>query len=111
VFDPPMRSAVLKRHGLKEELRTAIDQGELTVQYQPIVELRTGDVVSTEALVRWKHPGRGQLPPAEFVPLAEETGLIVAVGQFVMQEACKQAAHWQSRRGAGTPLGIHVNLS
>jgi diguanylate cyclase (GGDEF)-like protein len=111
IFDPPMRNAVLKRHGLKEELRTAIEQGELTVQYQPIVELRTGDVVSAEALVRWKHPGRGQLPPAEFVPLAEETGLIVAVGQFVMQEACKQAERWQKTRTGSNPIGIHVNLS
>ena len=78
MFDPGMRDAVLKRHGLKEELQRAVERGQLIVEYQPIVALETGDVSAAEALVRWNHPGRGRLLPSEFVPLAEETGMIIA---------------------------------
>jgi predicted signal transduction protein with EAL and GGDEF domain len=79
IFDLQMRDAVLKRHGLKEELQRAVEREEVVVEYQPIVELASGEVVAAEALVRWNHPGRGRLLPSEFVPLAEETGLIVAL--------------------------------
>ncbi len=110
-FAPPMRSAVFKRHALKEELQKAIDRDQLAVLYQPIFDLASGEMVAAEALVRWRHPGRGQLSPNEFVPLAEETGLIVAVGEFVLAEACKQAKRWSAIRGSSSLPSIHVNLS
>jgi diguanylate cyclase (GGDEF)-like protein len=109
LFDPKMRDAVLKRHGLKEELEKAIEGDELAVDYQPIVDLRNGEVVAAEALVRWHHPGRGVLPPSEFIPLAEESGQIVAVGRFVFEEACRKLAAWQSEGKEDTT--VHVNLS
>jgi diguanylate cyclase (GGDEF)-like protein len=109
-FDLAMRDAVLKRHGLKEELQRAVERGEVLVEYQPIADLVTGDVVAAEALVRWNHPGRGRLLPSEFVPLAEETGLIVAVGQFVLEQACMKVRAWQQSDPDGTP-SVHVNLS
>jgi sensor c-di-GMP phosphodiesterase-like protein len=74
-----MRDAVVRRHTLRDELETAIDERQLLVQYQPIVELRGGAVTALEALVRWEHPTRGRIPPNEFVPLAEESGFIIAL--------------------------------
>jgi diguanylate cyclase (GGDEF)-like protein len=111
IFQPRMREAVLKRHGLKEELQRAVEQGQVVVEYQPIVALRTGTVEAAEGLVRWNHPGRGRLLPAEFVPLAEETGMIIAVGQFVLEEACRQARAWNESAAGADPVAIHVNLS
>jgi diguanylate cyclase (GGDEF)-like protein len=109
-FEPRMREAVLKRHGLKEELQRAVKRGEVLVEYQPIADLQTGEVVAAEALVRWNHPGRGRLPPSEFVPLAEETGLIVALGQFVLERACMKVRGWQLTEPDRIP-SVHVNLS
>ena len=115
VFHPSMGAAVLERHGLKEELRLAIERQELTLYFQPIVDIDTGDVVAEEALVRWQHPRRGLVGPSEFVPLAEETGLILSLGQYVLEEACQQARRWedQSKLGAGhgPEVAVHVNLS
>jgi diguanylate cyclase (GGDEF)-like protein len=110
IFDLQMRDAVLKRHGLKEELQRAVEREEVVVEYQPIVALASGDVVAAEALVRWNHPGRGRLLPSEFVPLAEETGLIVALGQHVLEESCRKAHAWQEWDPDRAP-SIHVNLS
>jgi diguanylate cyclase (GGDEF)-like protein len=110
IFDLQMRDAVLKRHGLKEELQRAVEREEVVVEYQPIVALASGDVVAAEALVRWNHPGRGRLLPAEFVPLAEETGLIVALGQHVLEESCRKARDWHEWDPHRAPA-IHVNLS
>src|SRR5436190_6568037 len=110
IFDLRMRERVLKRHGLKEELQRAVERGEVLVEYQPIVEIASGEVVASEALVRWNHPGRGRLLPSEFVPLAEETGLIVALGQFVLEQACTKARAWQDADPARPPA-VHVNLS
>src|SRR3954453_14280667 len=110
IFDLQMRDRVLKRHGLKEELQRAVERGEVLVEYQPIVALATGEVVASEALVRWNHPGRGRLLPQEFVPLAEETGLIVALGHFVLEQACMKAHAWQEADPASPP-SVHVNLS
>jgi diguanylate cyclase (GGDEF)-like protein len=110
-FDPTMRDAVLKRHGLKEELQRAVERGQLVVEYQPIVALEDGEVAAAEALVRWNHPGRGRLLPSEFVPLAEETGMIVALGQFVLEEACRSARWWQASARGGRNVPVHVNLS
>lgn len=109
-FDLAMRDAVLKRHGLKEELQRAVERGEVLVEYQPIADLVTGEVVAAEALVRWNHPGRGRLLPSEFVPLAEETGLIVVLGQYVLEQACMKVRAWQLSDPDRVP-SVHVNLS
>jgi diguanylate cyclase (GGDEF)-like protein len=115
VFHPSMGAAVLERHGLKEELRQAIEQEQLTLYFQPIVTLGTGELVAEEALVRWQHPRRGLVAPNEFLPLAEETGLILSVGQYVLEQACHQARTWQHEREAsrltGSEVAVHVNLS
>ncbi len=105
VFVPAMRDSIVRRHGLKAELERAIEQRELIVQYQPIIDLTTGHTVSVEALVRWNHPGRGRIPPLEFIPLAEDTGLIVPLGRYVLEEACALV----SRRHPD--LQVQVNLS
>ena len=105
VFAPAMRDSIVRRHGLKAELERAIEQRELVVQYQPIVDLTTGQTVSVEALVRWNHPGRGRIPPLEFIPLAEETGLIVPLGRYVLEEACTRVSERHP------DLQVQVNLS
>jgi diguanylate cyclase (GGDEF)-like protein len=105
LFEASMADAIVRRHALKEQLAKAVEREEIVVQYQPIVELATGRLVAAEALVRWEHPARGLVPPSEFVPLAEETGLIVPLGRHVLNAACAQAARW------GDGLRMHVNLS
>jgi diguanylate cyclase (GGDEF)-like protein len=105
LFKPSMADAILRRHDLKEELSRALEREQIVVQYQPIVDLATGQIAAAEALVRWEHPARGLVSPVEFVPLAEETGLIVPLGRHVLREACEQAARW------GDSLRMHVNLS
>jgi EAL domain-containing protein (putative c-di-GMP-specific phosphodiesterase class I) len=104
-----MGTAVLERHGLKEELRLAIEREQLRLYFQPIVDLDTGLTVATEALVRWEHPRRGLVAPSEFVPLAEETGLILSLGQWVLEEACQQARAWEDDHES--EIAVHVNLS
>jgi diguanylate cyclase (GGDEF)-like protein len=111
LFEPQMAAAILRRHDFKEELAKAIEREQMVVQYQPIVALDSGRIVAAEALVRWEHPARGLVPPAEFVPLAEETGLIVPLGRHVLREACRQARRWQEAEPNGEPLRMHVNLS
>ena len=94
---------------LKAELVTAMEQDQLDVHYQPIVEAETGRIVSLEALVRWTHPTKGPLPPGRFLPMAEETGLIVALGDWVFRRVCRQQVAW---RAAGLPeVRVAVNLS
>ena len=105
VFAPAMRDSIVRRHSLKTELERAIKERELVVQYQPIADLATGQTVSVEALARWNHPGRGRIPPLEFIPLAESTGLIVPLGRYVLEEACARV----TERHAG--LQVQVNLS
>ncbi|HKS99899.1 MAG TPA: EAL domain-containing protein [Rugosimonospora sp.] len=96
---------------LAGDLRQAVPAGQLRVHYQPIVGLPHGQLAGVEALVRWQHPERGLLPPLEFIPLAERAGLIGAVGDWVLAEACRQVLVWQERRKALFPLHLHVNVS
>jgi len=103
-FDLAMRSRALDRLALEAELRHAIEHGELRLHYQPIVALADGGVSGVEALVRWEHPERGLVPPGDFIPLAEQSGLIVELGRWVLEQACRQAAAWPGVRMA-------VNLS
>jgi diguanylate cyclase (GGDEF)-like protein/PAS domain S-box-containing protein len=111
VFDPAMYERVLDRLGLENDIRRAVRAEEFVVHYQPIVSLIDGEVRRVEALVRWKHPKRGLLDPAEFMPLAEETGLIVPVGEGVLEEACRQGQQWREKQPEIPPLMISVNLS
>ncbi len=110
-FEPGMRNRAMKRWQVDTDLRQAIEHNQLCLQYQPIVSLKTGLVESVEALVRWNHPERGTIPPNDFIPMAEETGLIVAIGEWVMRTACTQFAEWQNLDPDGTPNYISINLS
>ena len=109
LFAPVMRERAKSRLILEAELRTALAQGELCVHYQPIVTAQTGELVGLEALVRWQHPERGMISPADFIPLAEETKLITELDRYVLREACAQMQAWQ--RAFGRPLTLSVNLS
>ena len=111
VFAPDMDSAIIGQLQLKAELARAVERGEFTVHYQPTVELATGRLAGVEALVRWQHPDRGLVPPLDFIPLAEQTGLIVPIGRFVLREACRQMSAWQRSYTATPPLTVSVNLS
>ena len=110
LYDEAVRAQLIERLETESALRRAIDAGELRALYQPIVSLREGRLVGVEALVRWEQPGRGLVPPAEFVPFAEETGLIVPLGAWVLHEACRQATRWRAADGRTAPA-MHVNLS
>ncbi len=111
VFDDAMRAVAPWHQATEHELRDAIGLGQLRLVYQPIVALASGEVVGVEALVRWHHPSRGLLGPVDFIPLAEESGLIEDLGRWVLQEACVQATGWQSLGGADRPLLLSVNVS
>ncbi|MDQ3913122.1 MAG: EAL domain-containing protein [Actinomycetota bacterium] len=111
VFDIAMNLLALDRLNLEVDLRRAIERREFDVYYQPQVNLSTGTVEGWEALVRWMHPERGPIPPAAFLPVAEETGLIVQIGSLVLEEACRQAKEWQDLHLADTPLKMSVNIS
>ncbi|MEV0564185.1 EAL domain-containing protein [Dactylosporangium sp. NPDC050588] len=106
-----MAGAVAGSAALGAQLRQAVDNGELFVEYQPIVSLDSGRMTAVEALVRWAHPTRGTLPPAEFIPVAERTGLIMAVGDLVLREACRQLASWSAEHGPLAPAAVNVNVS
>jgi diguanylate cyclase (GGDEF)-like protein/PAS domain S-box-containing protein len=111
VYDAEMRASTVARLQLEAELRRAIEREEFQNYYQPIVSLDTGRIMGFEALVRWKHPTRGLVSPAEFIPIAEETGLILPLGQRVLREACRQMCVWQGRFPDYLPLIISVNIS
>jgi diguanylate cyclase (GGDEF)-like protein/PAS domain S-box-containing protein len=111
VFNPEMHAEAVARLQLESDLRRAVERDEIRVLYQPIVDLPTGRVVGFEALVRWHHPTRGLLQPAEFVSTAEETGLIVEVGERVLRTACVQLRAWHERFDPEERLFISVNLS
>ncbi len=109
LFDPAMRASAIQRLTLETELRQAVERRDFEVFYQPIVELATSDICGLEALVRWVRPDGRMAKPAEFIPVAEETGLVVPLTYFVLREACRQAASWQAR--FDRPIGMSVNIS
>jgi PAS domain S-box-containing protein len=111
VFTPEMRDRAVTLLELESALRLALERGELFIHYQPIVLLTSNRIVGFEALARWQHPTRGLVAPAEFIPLAEETGLILPIGKWVLREACRQMQVWQTQFPAKPPLTISVNLS
>jgi EAL domain-containing protein (putative c-di-GMP-specific phosphodiesterase class I) len=110
-FEPSMQAAVRARHELKADMEQAIARDELFLHFQPIVRLDTGRVTGVEALLRWDHPERGPVQPCDFVPLAEETGLILPVGRWVLEQASRQAVAWQARYPGWSELTICVNIS
>ncbi|HYD69732.1 putative bifunctional diguanylate cyclase/phosphodiesterase [Azospirillum sp.] len=112
-FDPTMHAHVVEQVRIEHDLRHALERNEnLWVAYQPIVEMVTGGLAGFEALVRWNHPERGNIPPGVFIPIAESTGLVVTLGKWVLREACLQLADWQDKRIPGSaPLFMSVNLS
>jgi len=111
VFDPAMHQHALQLLQLENDLRRAIERKELVVYYQPIICLKTDKIAGFEALVRWQHPTRGLVSPGDFIPVAEETGLISAINIFVLKEACRQLHIWQNIPGINPFISINVNLS
>jgi diguanylate cyclase (GGDEF)-like protein len=111
MFDTSMRTAARRRLTLESGLRTALDRGELSVRYQPLIAMASGEIEAAEALVRWQHPDRGELLPADFLSLAEQTGLIEPIGNWVLQEACRVGAEILRSNGKLPNLRMNVNLS
>ena len=110
-FEPTMRTVAVDRLHLRADLERAVERDELTLLYQPIVQLDSGAVVSVEALARWQHPLRGVLEPVTFIPLAEESGLIVPIGRHLLRRACLEAAGWRDAAGRPSEVSVSVNLS
>jgi diguanylate cyclase (GGDEF)-like protein/PAS domain S-box-containing protein len=108
-FEPAMNVRAVERRSLENDLRHAIDRKQFVLHYQPIVDLATGSISGAEALLRWKHPLRGLLGPDQFVSIAEESAYIVAIGQWVLREACRQAREWQVAGLA--PMRVSINIS
>ena len=111
VFDPSLESELTDRQQLRNELSGVVGREELVLQYQPISDLLSGVLVGVEALVRWEHPTRGELAPAEFIELAEETGAIVPIGRWVLRRACRQASQWADASGRTLPVSINISVS
>ena len=111
VFATGMRDQAVNRFQLEADLRQAIKRQEFLLYYQPLVLLKTEQIAGFEALVRWQHPERGFVYPDQFIPIAEETGLIIPMGQWILQEACQQMYDWRQKFPFDPPLLISVNLS
>jgi diguanylate cyclase (GGDEF)-like protein/PAS domain S-box-containing protein len=111
VFDTDISACIVPKFRLELELKQALERKELILHYQPIINLRTQKIIGFEALLRWCHPERGLILPAEFIPLAEETGLIIPIGAWVLAEACAQLKTWQREMPSDLPLSISVNVS
>lgn len=111
IFDPQMREQALRIMQMETDLRRALSREEFVLYYQPIISFESGRLAGFEALIRWNHPLRGFVGPAEFIPIAEDNGLINPIGRWVLQEACRQMREWQRKFPGGLPLTISVNLS
>jgi diguanylate cyclase (GGDEF)-like protein len=111
IYEPNQARAARRRFSIETELRRAIENGELKLAYQPLIDLRTGAVSGFEALARWSHGRRGPISPTEFIPVAEESGLIVALGRWALEAAVETLAGWDSKLGRALPLSVSVNLS
>ena len=111
VFEASMYAAAVERHELKEDLQRAVHHGDFVVHYQPIIDLRSGQLTGVEALVRWNRSRRGLVAPSEFIPVAEDTGMILPIGQFVLEAACAQAGKWRRQLPDDAPFTVNVNLS
>ncbi len=108
-FTQEMNARVVERHALEGNLRAALVRGEFVLHYQPKVDLATGLMIGAEALLRWRHPERGLMAPQRFVPVAEDSGLIVPIGQWVLGEACRQAREWQGAGLAAVPVAVNIS--
>jgi diguanylate cyclase (GGDEF)-like protein len=111
IYRPDMHDAVLHRANFEAEIRSALAREEFVIHYQPLIGVSSGDIVGNEALVRWNHPTRGLLAPAEFIPAAEQSGLITALGRWVLRVACEQTVLWHEEHPDQRPLTVSVNLS
>ncbi len=111
IYEPAMHAAAVARLQLKGDLAQAVANGDITLVYQPVVDLRSGEIRAYESLARWTHPTRGEVSPTEFIPLAEEAGLIVALGRELLRRACRQAALFHAACTVGAPLKVSVNVS
>jgi diguanylate cyclase (GGDEF)-like protein/PAS domain S-box-containing protein len=111
VYDPSMHAGLVDRVQLERDLRSAVDDGRLILHYQPLINMSSGRVTGVEALARWDHPDRGLIPPQEFIPLAEATGLIRRLGYWVLREACTQAVKWHRLHPGLADLNVGVNIS
>jgi diguanylate cyclase (GGDEF)-like protein len=111
LFDEGIRGRAITRLRVENDLRRALERDELTLDYQPQVSLVDRSIVGVEALLRWEHPDRGRIPPGDFIGVAEENGLIEPIGRWVLDRACRQAAHWYRMRPDAAPISMSVNLS
>ena len=111
VFEPKLRQKALKRLHIETDLRKAIEKKEFELYYQPIVSLETGAILGLEALIRWNHPRQGMIKPATFIPVAEETGLIIPIGRWVLRQACSDLVRWQKKMKHLRSLYISINIS
>ena len=111
VFDTEMHNEAMRQMQLENDLRRALERGEFRVYYQPIVSLTTGRLAGFEALMRWQHPERGLVSPGDFIPIAEETGLILPMGEWILMEACRQLSDWQKKYPQYRRLSMSVNIS
>jgi EAL domain-containing protein (putative c-di-GMP-specific phosphodiesterase class I) len=111
LFNEAMHTRLTRQVAVEDGLRKALGTDQFFLVFQPIVDLRTGRMVSAEALARWTHPELGQIPPAEFIPIAEESGLIVQLGDWVLAESCRRLVEWQQRAPDRAPETVSVNIS
>jgi predicted signal transduction protein with EAL and GGDEF domain len=110
-FTPEMRLRAVERMTLETALHHALEDGQLSLHYQPIIYLADQSLIAFEALIRWTHPSRGMIPPDEFIPIAEDSGLILPIGEWVIDTACQEAARWNAQRPDERPIGVSINIS